>query len=126
VFRTVDLENLFPDISTRDPGINWVGTDEQTKTKNQQIISDIEKSASDIYTNDRYLNYQYVLTPDAIKLIKQYNENQSKFGGYLNSTLVDCKLSEGKEFKECKSTFLKELKIGDFNRAGVQVSGNRS
>ena len=130
VFRNVELDNLFPDsdvthndISTRDSGTNWVGR--------KSVIDSIESSAKDIFTNDKYLDYRYVLTPSAIKLIKEYNDKEASNGGYLNQTLEKCEIIKNEEtglfeFRNCKSVFLSELKRGDYNRAGVEVSGNKA
>lgn len=137
IFRNVELDNLFPDaeiseqdgISTRDPSINWVGYGEE-RNQHISIINDIKASADTIFTNDSYLEYRYVLTPKAIKMIKEYNEQERNNGGYLNATLLNCKLTLNKnsglyQFEDCKSSFLKELKSSAYEREGVQVSGSK-
>ncbi len=129
-YRTVDLSDLFPN-GQRDAGINWVGTDDQSKDQVRSIIRRIESSAEDIYTNNDYLNYRYVLTPTATKMIRNYNASQSSNGGYQNNTLTGCTVLTTNDnqlptFTNCKSTFLRELKSNNYSRVGVQVSGNRS
>ncbi len=124
VYRNVTLNDLFPNavinekgISTRNGQTNW--------STEQQAIEDIQDSANYIYaSNDEYLDYRYVLTPQSIKEIKQYNKTEKNKGGYSNNTLEDCeKIKVGNMylFKNCKSTFLKEVK----NYTGVQASGNK-
>lgn len=137
IFRNVELDDLFPDaeiseqngISTRDPSTNWVGYGDERR-QHISIINDIKASADIIFTNDSYLEYRYVLTPSAIKMIKEYNEQEKNNGGYLNPTLEKCELvlnptSGLYQFNECKSSFLKELKNSAYERAGVQVSGTK-
>ncbi len=122
VYRNVELNNLFPNavvdesgISTRNGVTNW--------STEQQTIEDIQNSASTIFTDDdKYLEARFVLTPQSIKEIKQYNKEAKSKGGYNNSTLEDCeKIKVGNIylFKNCKSTFLKDIK----NYTGVQVMG---
>ncbi len=138
IFRNVELNDLFPDaeiseqngISTRDPGTNWVGYGEE-RQQHINIINDIKASADIIFTNDKYLDYRYVLTPEAIKMIKEYNEQERNNGGYLNATLIKCELTINKDsglyqFSDCKSSFLNELKNSAYERVGVQVSGSKT
>lgn len=125
VYRSVELNNLFPNavvnkdgISTRVIPINW--------SDKQDIIKAIESTESDIFTNSEYLQYRYVLTSDTIKAIKEYNKEQNSKGGYTNNTLVDCeivKTESGYEFRNCKSSFLHDI-IKKYK--GVEISGNKS
>lgn len=120
IYRNVDVGNLFPGQSIRDTGINW--------SSKQDVIDDIQATASKIYVTDDYLEYRYVLTPNNIKEIREYNKNQNPNGGYLNETLINCTLEDDsgglKAFTNCKSTFLKEIKEGRFGN--IAVSGSKS
>lgn len=104
IYRNVEVGNLFPN-GLRGIGTNW---DEATSA-----ISAIESTASSVYYNDDYLEYKYVLTPNAINRIRDYNQNQDSNGGYLNLTLSGCDkvdLSTGLQaFYNCKSSFLGDI-----------------
>ena len=119
IYRSVDLSNLFPNgLSSRNKPINW-----SDKLKE---IENIQKTASDIFTNKDYLEYRYVLTPQTIKDIKKYNKEQSKNGGYKNNTLTDCEMvlnGNVYEFKNCKSTFINH-DIKEYS--GIEISGNKA
>lgn len=118
VARFIDLDNPFPSgLDNRTSIINWTTDD----------VEEIKKTANDIFTNSEYLEYSYVLTPTAIKEIKEYNKNQVDAGGYQNQTLEDCKVTKDESglstFTECRSTFLHgELRKYD----GVEISGNKA
>ena len=118
VARFIDLDNPFPNgLDNRTSIINWTTDD----------VEEIKKTANDIFTNSEYLEYSYVLTPTAIKEIKEYNKNQVDAGGYQNQTLEDCKVTKDESglstFTECRSTFLHgELRKYD----GVEISGNKA
>ena len=125
VFRNVNLSELFPNaiinadgISTRSVPVNW--------SFKATEIQEIQKTSSDIFTNNKYLEYRFVLTPDTIKDIKNYNKEQSSKGGYTNFTLYNCeKVANGNvyEFRNCKSSFLtREIK----GYKGIQVSGSKA
>ena len=125
IYRNVDLGNLFPNavidkngISTRNGNTNW--------SSELQAIDDIQSSAKDIYLNDnKYLEGRYVLTPQSIKEIKEYNKKQLSKGGYNNNTLENCekvKIGNVYLFKNCKSTFLKELKTYTDVKVGGKIS----
>lgn len=104
IYRNVEVGNLFPN-GLRGIGTNW---DEATAA-----ISAIESTADSVYYNDDYLEYKYVLTPNAINRIRDYNQNQDSNGGYLNLTLSGCDkvdLSTGLQaFYNCKSSFLGDI-----------------
>lgn len=108
IYRNVDLSNLFP--TTRPVGDNW--SKEDTK------ITEIQESSDDVFINDEYLEYSFVLTPNAIRKIRNYNSENSSKGssGYLNNTLESCEkipVSEGStlySFYNCKSSFITSIK----------------
>ncbi len=115
LFRTVDLDNLFPNakvtsagISTRESGMNW------NSESGLKAIDEIEKSAETIFSDDKYLQYSYTITPQGINEIKDYNDFNLDRGGYLNSTLINCKVETDetglKRFENCKSSFLEEIR----------------
>ena len=119
IYRSVDLANLFPNgINSRTLPINW-----SDKIKE---IKDIEATASEIFSNQKYLEYRFVLTPKTIKEIKKYNKEQKSNGGYTNNTLVNCdmvKNGDVYEFRNCESIFLtQEIK----KYSGIEISGNKA
>ena len=109
-FRNIDLSNVFP--NERENENNWTGK--------QDIIDEIQNSASTIFTDEEnHLEYRYTLTSEGINQIKEYNERAKEAGGYLNKTLR-CETSNG-EFVNCQSDFLNDIKSGDANFSGVKV-----
>ncbi|UKI56969.1 MAG: hypothetical protein L6V81_06060 [Clostridium sp.] len=96
IYRNVNLGNLFP--TNRDIGTNWLSHDD---AKNA-----IEATASDMYgDNEKYLEYSYILTSDAIKKIRTYNKDRNGAGGYIDNTLIGCNITND-GFYNCRSSFL--------------------
>ncbi len=123
IFRTVALDDLFPNskvtqngISSRASSINW--------SDKKNVIEEIENGADTIFSDSEKLEYSYTLTPQGIKEIKEYNDNSLDSGGYLNSTLINCKIDNDetglKKFKNCKSTFLEDIRNKKF--PGVETN----
>ncbi len=89
--RTVNRENMFPNApidgivsaDTRDIGFNWTDAAAITEFKNPlykvnplALIEDIETNASQLYNDDnKYLDYQFYLTPQVLRDIRNYNNN---------------------------------------------------
>ena len=109
IYRNVNLGKLFP--ANRKIGTNW---------SNNPVIEEIESTNTDMYSNgNRYLEYSYILTSDAIKKIKTYNKNRNGAGGYIDNSLRGCTISDG--FYNCSSTFL-DLFRDDSNSFGIKVN----
>ncbi len=89
IVRTIDREDLFPNAplagtesnDTREIGFNWTDAAKITGTKNPdyqvdpvELIQQIQNNAHEIYNNDDvYLDYQFYLTPQTLRKIKEYN-----------------------------------------------------
>lgn len=116
VYRNVNLDDLFPnsdvnedyDKNNRPKGTNW------SSTLGENVSTEIEAKGSDMYLDENNLKYSFILTPTAIKRIREYNTQQELMGlGYQDSNFISCKLvkdtknSSGlKGFYNCKSEFL--------------------
>lgn len=93
IVRAIDREDVFPNApvagietsETREIGFNWTDAAKITGTKNPdyqvnpvELIEHIQNNANDIYNNDDiYLDYQFYLTPETLRKIKQYNKANS-------------------------------------------------
>lgn len=87
--RSVDRQNLFPnaaaegtvDENTRKIGFNWTPRAATSKNSNYVIdpgtlITDIETNANLLYSDDnKYLDYQFYLTPESLRKIRNYNKD---------------------------------------------------
>ena len=111
IYRNVNLGNLFP--TNRDIGTNWLSHND---AKNA-----IEATADDMYgDNEKYLEYSYVLTNDAIKKIRTYNNDRNGAGGYVDNTLIGCDITND-GFYNCRSSFL-DLFRDNSNSFGIKVN----
>ncbi len=119
VFKYVDPSNLFPNGTTSEAGDyakNWTDTE-----RGQEVMAEIEKNAEDgnTYSPD-HVTYSYTLTPEALKHLKNYNEERVQYNGYsdfnLHCDLVDevqtNSLEEGKGVTKCKSYLLEDIANG--------------
>ena len=107
--RTVTNIELFPSTSGkatangttegREAGYNWTSDSALTeKTIIPNYVNDpvqvkeyIQKVGNQIYNGDTYVDYEFVLSPNDLKLIKQYNARLSSFDifcGKLDDTLT--------------------------------------
>lgn len=93
-FRTIDLNDVFPNSQYSPVNINTLVTAKRkigynwTTYNAIQVINEIQKLGDKAYTEQPY-QYKVTLTPTDIKQIKQYNkrlENGNQ-GGYLNFSL---------------------------------------
>lgn len=113
-YRNISLENMFP--VTRDGRNNWykynIVSNPFAKSKDGMTISDAEptitvedlintteSTGNDIY-NDKHLEGKYVLTPETIKNIREYNKSKS------NNYLSSINTYDGNRYK---STFFTEF-----------------
>ena len=121
VFRNVELSDIFPagEKTSKDPykrvgretGNNWTSS----LSVYEGMLDKMENAAEEIITNEadtnQYLEYRYILTPESMNDIKEYNRRY-KSEGYLNNTLEKCILiDEGtttKSFYRCESSFLSD------------------
>ena len=101
--RTVTNNELFPSstgTSTaagqtqgREPGYNW--TADSALTENviiPEYVSDpvkvkeyIQKEGNSIYNSDGYVDYEFILTPNDLRRIKEYNKKLSSFDTFCGS-----------------------------------------
>ena len=113
-FRTVSLNNLFPNscetnsVNCRKEGYNW-----QT-LKAQVTKNDIEGNGNGVYETPEY---SYLVTASQLMAIRQYNKD---VGTYENTTMEDgtdayqCKKKNynGLDYSvKCVSTFLNEILV---------------
>ena len=111
IYRNVDLNKLFP--SPRPIGTNWLSHDDVTEA--------IQATADDMYgDNEKYLEYSYILTSDAIKKIRTYNKDRNGAGGYIDNTLIGCNITND-GFYNCRSSFL-DLFRDNSNSFGIKVN----
>lgn len=119
VYRNVNLDDLFPNSNVnedygknnRPKGTNW------SSTLGENVSTEIEAKGSDMYLDENNLKYSFILTPTAIKRIREYNTQQETMGrGYQDSNFLSCELikdtknSAGlKGFYNCKSEFLNTI-----------------
>lgn len=119
VYRNVNLDDLFPNSdvnedygkNNRPKGTNW------SSTLGENVSTEIEAKGSDMYLDENNLKYSFILTPTAIKRIREYNTQQETMGrGYQDSNFLSCELikdtknSAGlKGFYNCKSEFLNTI-----------------
>lgn len=144
-YKTVSLNDLFPNEDTTKVGYNWNTSSKiyegqkqdviDNSAKAQETINSIEKNGSGetIYDNEnKELQYSYELTPDTMSKIREYNksansDNTSNIpkGGYSNDTLhcskVETTLDGAKYATECKSSFLDQSFM---TKPGVQKQRN--
>ncbi len=73
-FRTVSLNNLFP--NEREVGYNWNSTDKAVATKKE-----IEEKGEEAYADPEY---SYTITPSQMSKIREYNKAA---GSYTNTTV---------------------------------------
>lgn len=107
----------------REYGYNWVITGGGTSLdllhqKAKNTIKEIEEVNEMVYDktdgDDSQLAFSITLTPEMIKDIKKYNEEQQNNGGYINDSLT-CKDVGDYKNLNCYSDFISELadKYGD-------------
>lgn len=130
IFREIDLDDAFP--NERDPRWNWQGTintsnqttgaarTEDTSLLNYRIdpdslIDEIESKGETIYdvsTDASEVDYEFVLTRENLRNIRNYNKNVEDFNqdgsnNYLDYDQECYNLTEnGKTRKVCTSRFL--------------------
>lgn len=99
-YRTVSVNNLFPNTKNRDVGPNW-NTSKGIETKKA-----IQDSGESVYSTPEY---SYTITPNQMKRIREYNNS---VGGYLNAKTpngddaLTCYDQDGYENVYCTSAFL--------------------
>lgn len=102
--RVIDRNNLFPnsgaDVSPTNPskreiGFNWTTAATIPDYKNPSyavdpaaLIAKIQNNSKDIYTDeDRYLDYEFFLTPTTLNKIRSYNKKNTY--GTWNGTTIE-------------------------------------
>lgn len=132
IFKIIDTQNIFPACKTEcaysdscntgcDYAYNWLET-----SKGKTVIDKIQKDSKDgkTYSNEK-ISYQFTLTSNDLKTIKEYNDDKISSGGYSNTDMkceescnmeVDCIKIPGRDTciadeacTKCKSTFIKNI-----------------
>lgn len=89
VYRTIDLENPFPDIdgNNRNTGSNWCTNDGDCSYNNNTVFTYITRNRGlttyEMYNYSEPM-YTFILTPSVIKEIRKYNASNS-YASYTGS-----------------------------------------
>ena len=89
-FRTISLNNVFP--NNRTPNFNWTSQARNTLNTDYPIVpdvllADIQDKKDRVFTNDNEIDYEFELTADTLKAIKDYNNDDRegrKSGNYTD------------------------------------------
>ena len=93
-YRNVDRSNLFPNANLSEKETNW-DTEEGRIAK-----SEIENANTDIFIDDKYVEYSFSLSPQQIKNIRVYNRTATQ---YVEVEVDNCELSEKGFYLNCRS-----------------------
>ena len=93
-YRNVDRSNLFPNANLSEKETNW-DTEEGRIAK-----TEIEDANTDIFTDEKYVEYSFSLSPQQIKNIRVYNRTASS---YVDVLVDNCKLTEKGMYLNCRS-----------------------
>lgn len=113
--KTISPSNF--NSAEREYGYNWVVTTtsadlELIRQKAVKTIIEIEEVNEMVYdktdNDDSQLAFSITLTPEMIRDIKKYNEQQQSNGGYMNDSLT-CKDVGNYKNLNCYSDFIDEL-----------------
>lgn len=113
--KTISPSNF--NSAEREYGYNWVVTTtsadlELIRQKAVKTITEIEEVNEMVYdktdNDDSQLAFSITLTPEMIRDIKKYNEQQQSNGGYMNDSLT-CKDVGNYKNLNCYSDFIDEL-----------------
>lgn len=113
--KTISPSNF--NSAEREYGYNWVVTTtsadlELIRQKAVKTITEIEEVNEMVYDktdgDDSQLAFSITLTPEMIRDIKKYNEQQQSNGGYMNDSLT-CKDVGNYKNLNCYSDFIDEL-----------------
>ncbi len=96
-YRNIDRKNIFPNANISASNTNWAKSNAIT------IREQIESSGDFIYTDDENKQYSFTITPDQIKAIRRYNNNNNS--SYVEIGLKDCQQKDGM-YVNCRSEFL--------------------
>lgn len=135
IYRPIDLDDVFP--NNRNPRFNWTGTlNRADKTENGaalyakdnymeydvdpiKLTQEIEEKGENIYTDSGEYDYEFVLTKENIRNIRNYNKTIRDYNddciegdndschNYLDYNMNCYKNSQGKEI--CTSYFLDNI-----------------
>lgn len=104
VYRTVDLENPFPGLTStngRPSGSNWLQT-----SIDKYILNNRGVTGREIFNVDPM--YEVTLTPQLIRTIRDYNRNQEEGYNDFNMNCITVK-ENGIKTTGCISNFLEEI-----------------
>ncbi len=113
--KTISPSNF--NSAEREYGYNWVVTTtsadlELIRQKAVETIKEIEEVNEMVYdktdNDDSQLAFSITLTPEMIRDIKKYNEQQQSNGGYMNDSLTCEKVGEY-GYLNCYSDFIGDL-----------------
>lgn len=123
--RAVKLSDMFPnsgeDVATtkqRDIGFNWTSAAATDKNGNyninpEKLIEQIQQDGNSVYS-DEYLDYQFHLTPETLKSIREYNKNND-FGDYEKSGKTYEADQTGTGIRSYYSNFIRNSKYAGDN-----------
>lgn len=88
--KILDRNNLF----SESLGFNWTKSAAIPIYKNakyrvdpEALITEIKNNSQSLYNSDQYLDYKFLLTPEKIKEIRKYNENNNY--GEWNGKIIE-------------------------------------
>ena len=110
IYRTIDLNNPFPDINGegRNVGSNWCASSGTNKCSNTNTL--VQSVIKNDVMEDEPM-YAFTLTPSLILQIREYNRNNP-----YDDFNMTCEEGTG---KACVSNFLTDLIDNNLNGAGV-------
>lgn len=139
IYRTIDLENMFPN---RDARYNWTGTIKNNTATGaaivqkdsmyddsvdpETLITEIEAKGETIYDvskDSSEVDYEFVLTTENIRNIRKYNKNVRDYNGDGSSNYLDYNMScytNSKGQEVCTSRFLDNIN----GNSGTEESSN--
>ena len=127
-FKNIAPNNIFPSSENDETwkskyAINW------DTSKASEVQTQIQNSAGDYFTTNEYLEYSISLSPNDVKSIRKYNEENNTLStkstkGYLNKTLFSCTKTEDGLLLNCKSSFLESIRKSEFGFKFNEIGGN--
>ena len=112
IYRPIDLNNPFPDITAggRVTGSNWCDGDYCGTDSRNRVVTNVITSKKDIYSKKPM--YTFVLTPADIMSIRSYNKSTDSFGNTRSYDDFNLTCAEGTG-NGCISEFLTNIMESD-------------
>lgn len=129
IYRVIDLTDVFP--NDRNPRWNWTGTLTDTSSGAARFSTetylgynidpidrtkDIESKGESIYTDTSEIDYEFYLTKENIKNIRDYNKHVNDYNGDGSNNYLDYNMScyiNAKKQEVCTSKFLDNINEND-------------